>query len=89
MTPYVTFIKILAQSRCPSFIASFYLFFYFNLYNFCGRISVFRQAIEDEEMLHQSFSKSELEGHRQHQTRQLFMGEDSLQISQSGERLTG
>lgn len=44
---------------------------------------------EDEEMLHQSFSESELEGHQQHQTRQLFMGDDSLQISQSEERHLG
>lgn len=39
-------------------------------------------------MVHQSFSESELEGH-QHQTRQLFMGDDSLQISQSVERHSG
>lgn len=47
------------------------------------------QTEENEEMLHQSSSESELEGHRQHQTRQLFIGDDSLQISQSGERHSG
>lgn len=48
-----------------------------------------RPTDEDEEMLHQSFSESELQGNRRHPTRQLFMGDDSLQISQSGERFLG
>lgn len=48
-----------------------------------------RPTGEDEEMVHQSSSESELEGHQQHQTRQLFMGDDSLQISQSVERHSG
>lgn len=47
-----------------------------------------RLTDEDEEVLHQRSSDSELERHR-HQTRQLFMGDDSLQISQSGERHLG
>lgn len=56
---------------------------------FAAAMTFNRLTSENVEMLHQSSSESELEGHRQHQSRQLFMGDDSLQISQSVERHSG
>lgn len=48
-----------------------------------------RPSGEDVETVQQSFSESELQGYWRRQTRQLFMGDDSLQISQSVERHSG
>lgn len=39
--------------------------------------------------MHQTFSESQSQEHRQDKTRQLFMGVDSLQISQSGKGSRG
>lgn len=48
-----------------------------------------RLNVENVEMMHQSFSDSESEEHRQDKTRQLFMGDDSLQKTQSGKGSRG
>lgn len=78
---------LLKRVFAPSLVSHCHCFFLF--FFFAGALTFNRLTDEDVEMVHQSFSESELEGHRQRQTRQLFMGDDSLQISQSVERHSG
>ena len=79
---------LLKRVFAPSLVSHCHCFFLFSFF-FTGALTFNRLTDKDVEMVHQSFSESELEGHRQHQTRQLFMGDDSLQISQSVERHSG